>query len=69
MLWVIVGDASYEIVSCNVHEKDGIFSIWIERPNGKTLKLKESEKEEDVKIIKEAIDYAISKGEKTLVLE
>lgn len=68
MLWLIIGDASYEIVSCNIHFKEGKYQVWVERPNGKTIKINESTNEEDIKTIKEAIDYAISKGEKTLSL-
>lgn len=73
MLWIVNKDTSHQIMSCNVHrDKDdkgeGIFQIWITRPNGKNLKLQESKNENTIVTIKEAIDYAIEKNEKVLRL-
>lgn len=59
MLWLIKEDASHQIMSCNIHNANNIFELWITRPNDKNLKIAESTKQEDVAIIKEAIDYAI----------
>ena len=69
MLWLITGDSSHEIVACNTYFKDGVHQIWVERTNGKTLKVEESEKKYVIDEIKGAIDYAISKGHKTLSLD
>lgn len=59
MLWLIKEDASHQIMSCNIHNANNTFELWITRPNDKNLKIAESTKQEDVAIIKEAIDYAI----------
>lgn len=66
MLWLIIEGASHQIISCNIHEEHGKHQLWIERPNKKSLKIIESENLSDVQEIKEAIDYAIEKGEKAL---
>lgn len=68
MLWLIIGDSSYNIVSCNTCERDGMQQVWVERINGKTLKVKESSNKEDVMEVKSAIDWAIEHGHKTLKL-
>lgn len=68
MLWLIVGDASHNIIGCNTCEKNGMHQVWVERVNGKTLKVRESKNKNDVQIVKEAIDYAIENGHKTLNL-
>jgi len=68
MLWVIIGESSHEIISCNIGFADGKHAIWVERPNGKSLKISEGERKADVMVIKEAIDYAIQHGHKTLNL-
>lgn len=68
MLWLITGDSSHEIVACNTYFKGGVHQIWVERTNGKTLKVGESKDKAVINEIKEAIDYAISKGHKTLSL-
>lgn len=70
MLWLqIEPTKSHEIISCNTCvTKEGFHQVWVERPNGKTLMVKESESENEIKEIKEAIDFAISVGEKSLKL-
>lgn len=68
MLWVIKGDYSHQIVSCNIHEDNGVFQLWVTRTNGKNIKLEESANREEVLLIKEAIDYAIEHREPTLRL-
>lgn len=69
MLWLVKEETSYEIVSCNIHEQDGIYQVWVTRPNGKSLKIDENVDKKEVIFIKEAIDFAIEKGEKALRLE
>lgn len=68
MLWLIMDDVSHQIISCNTHEEEGIYQVWITRPNGKSVKVKESLNKEEIEIIKEAIDYAIEKREPVLRL-
>lgn len=65
MIWIVVGDESHQIISCNVHKWDNEYAkleLWVTRPNGKNLKIKEGNKEEIMEL-KEAIDYAIENGE------
>lgn len=68
MLWIAKNGESHQIISCNVHEDKGKHQVWVERPNGKTLKLDESKDRQQVLDVKEAIDYAIEHGHKVLKL-
>ncbi len=68
MIWIIKDEMSHQIISCNVHLEDGKHQLWVTRPNGKSLKLQESEQKEEVMIIKEAIDFAIEHNEQALRL-
>lgn len=73
MLWLIIKNASHQIMSCNIHEdedknKNPLFQLWITRPNGKNLKIKESNNRNIIEEIKEAIDYAIEHKETALRL-
>lgn len=66
MLWLITEESSQQIVSCNMSKQHGKFQVWVERINGKGLKVYESQDEKDVKTVRDAIDYAIKTGEKSL---
>jgi hypothetical protein len=70
MLWLVIKGASHQITGCNLfwNGKNEKWEVWIEKPNGKTLKIKESADEKEANEIKEAIDYAISKGVPSLEL-
>ncbi len=68
MLWIIIKGASYQIIGCNVHHEGDNYQLWVERTNGKNLKIVESTNEEEVSVVKDAIDYAIQHGEPTLEL-
>lgn len=68
MIWIVKGDVSHQIISCNIHEEEGKYQIWVTRPNGKSLKLEESENKDEILEIKEAIDFAIEHKESTLRL-
>lgn len=68
MLWLVVRGASYQIIGCNIHQENGKYQLWVLRQNGKSLKIVENENEEEVKTVKEAIDYAIKHREPTLEL-
>ncbi len=63
MIWLVKDDASYQVTGCNIGNKDGLFQLWVERPNTKSLKVAESADKELIKLHKEAIDHAISIGD------
>lgn len=69
MLWVVTENESLQITRCNTFEKDGKHQVWVERSNGKTFKLKESENRSEIQEIKDAIDFAISAKEPMLDLK
>ena len=69
MIWIIKGNESHEIISCNVADKEDKSELWVTRPNGKNLKIFESQNKDIVKELKEAIDFAIKIGEKTFTIE
>lgn len=68
MLWLVLEGASYQMRECNTHYRDGKYQLWIERNNGKSLKVIESEYEQEIKEVKEAIDYAVRTGQRSLEL-
>jgi hypothetical protein len=68
MIWLIIGNVSHQIISCNVHEEDGVFQLWVTRPNGKNLKIEESTDKAKILEIKDAIDFAIEHKEPALRL-
>ena len=68
MLWIVMKGTSHQIISCNTHKEGDKYQLWVERPNGKSLKIVESTNQEDVEIVKEAIDYAIKHREPVLEL-
>lgn len=68
MIWIVKEDQSHEIISCNIHEEGGMFQVWATRPNDKSFKLDENKDRKVVMEIKEAIDFAIERGEGALRL-
>ena len=68
MLWIVVKGASYQIISCNTHKDGDKYQLWVERLNGKSLKIVESTDKNEVELVKEAIDYAIKHREPVLEL-
>lgn len=68
MLWIVVKGASHQIISCNIHKDGDKYQLWVERPNGKSLKIVESTDKNEVELVKEAIDYAIKHREPVLEL-
>lgn len=68
MIWIIKNDMSHQIISCNIHNEDNKYQLWVTRPNGKNLKLEESVNKEEVMELKQAIDYAIEHNEQALRL-
>ena len=62
MFWLIINDVSHQIMSCNIHDANNKFELWVTRPNDKNLKIAESDDVEDIREIKDAIDYAIEHG-------
>lgn len=65
MLWVNLGDRSYQIIACNVakDKQSGLWQVWIERANGMNIKVGESSSRDEVREIKDMIDYAVERGE------
>jgi hypothetical protein len=59
---------SEQIIACNIFSEKGNHQLWVERINGKTRKIKESKDFEEVNEVKEAIDFAIREGHKSLEL-
>ena len=70
MIWIIKGDESHNIISCNVfqNEEEDIYEVWITRPNGKNLKVFKHEDKAEASLLKEAIDFAIQKGLPTFTI-
>lgn len=68
MLWLVLGQESFQIIGCNIHEKDGLHQLWVEKSNGKTKKIAEHKELAEITLIKGAIDYAIETNETTLQL-
>lgn len=69
MLWLVMEEGSYQIISCNTHKEGELYQLWVERPNHKSLKIIESNNMYDVQEAKDAIDYAIGQGHKVLELK
>ena len=71
MIWLIKGDESHNIVSCNVfeNEEEEQYEVWVTRPNSKNLKIFTHELKKEASLLKEAIDYAIKTGENTFTIE
>jgi hypothetical protein len=76
MLWLVIKGSSHQIISCNIAIVDltgnGVkdtYQLWVERPNGKSLKIIESRDEKDIQEVKDAIDFAIKSGHPSLELE
>jgi len=60
MLWLVLKDASHEIVSCNTHiNKDGQHELWVTKTNDKSLLVHSSPNANETSEIKQAIDFAI----------
>lgn len=68
MLWIVLKSASYQITSANMIKKDGAHELWVERTNGKGLKVFSSTDVEKVAEIKDAIDWAIKNNKPALEL-
>ncbi len=73
MLWIVKKEVSHQIMSCNIHEGEDIegnpsFELWVTRPNGKNLKVETNPSKSFIEEIKEAIDFAVEKGETALRL-
>ena len=68
MLWLIIGDYSHQIVSCNLFSENGKHQLWVTRPNNLGLKVKESDNIEEIRELKEAIDFAIENKYSTFKL-
>lgn len=65
MIAIIKSDVTHYIISCNTNHNPNsdTHELWISRPNGKNLKVSESKDQQEISLIKEAIDYGIENGE------
>jgi hypothetical protein len=61
MIWINIGDKSYQVAGINISIKGDNSELWAERPNGKTVKLATGT-EEEIYLHKEAIDYTVGQG-------
>lgn len=68
MIAIKKGERTTQIVACNTHEEEGEHQLWVEKPTGRTVCIARSTSKEEIQEIKDAIDYAISKGERMLEL-
>ena len=72
MIWLVTENESIQITGQNLfyNKKDEQFELWVTRLiSGKTLLILASKDEEEVKLLRDAIDYAIDNGEKTFSLK
>jgi precorrin-3B methylase len=67
MIWIIMKDEAHLIVGYNTHERHGEYELWITKATGKT-QLIASGNEDEVTLVKNAIQYAIENGKKLLDL-
>ena len=64
MIWINIGDKSYQATGINVATtNDGFASLWIEKPTGKTMNVLTAD-ESTIREHKEAIDFAVKDGHK-----
>lgn len=69
MLWLINSNYSYYVNGCNICcGKNGKWQLWIERPSGANLMIIENEDHKEIKIIKDAIDFAVENNHRALKL-
>ncbi len=68
MLWLVLKNASHNIISCNTFKEGDKHQLWVTRPNGKNLMILESTDENEITTAKNAIDYAIEQKETALRL-
>lgn len=71
MLVIIVKDETVDLIGYNLYfdEATNKHSLWVRRPNGKTLKIAESFDREKVEILKQAMDYAVYNGDRVMNLQ
>lgn len=65
MIWLIIGNYSYQIISSNVFQSGDNHQVWVTKADGKNLKIMETKNEADAKELKDAIDFAIEMKEPT----
>ena len=67
MLWINIGEKSYQVVGVNIKIDGDNSELWAERPSGKTIKLATGD-EETIRLHKEAIDFSVKEGHKTYTI-
>ena len=68
MIWIKLKEASYEITSTNIGENKGKHELWVERSNGKTMKIYSSDNRDAVAEVRDMIDFAVEKNIRTVDL-
>lgn len=68
MIWLITKERSINVASCNVHKEGDSYQLWVTYASNKSIKLKESKDEDEINLIKEAIDFAIENNDPVLRL-
>ena len=63
MIWLNIGDKSYQATGINISIEGKVASLWIEKPTGKTMKILSGDAE-IIREHKEAIDFAVKEGHK-----
>ena len=58
-MWIKKENATYQIISANIHEDSDKYQVWVERPTGKSLKIFESKENQLAHEVKDAIDFAL----------
>ena len=69
MIWLILREQSHQIRSCNIHQEENEFQLWVTRPNGKNMKVLTSESLDEISDYKSGIDFAIENGHKTFKID
>lgn len=68
MIWLILNDISMQVAGCNEHTKGNTHQLWVERQNGKSMLIYESKDKAEITERREAIDFAVAEGYKTINL-
>lgn len=71
MIWIVDEEKgeSYNVCGTNIHvTKTGMFQLWGTKSPDKTILIMQNETQEEVKMLKDAIDYAVNKGVKTFTI-
>ena len=63
MIWLNIGDKSYQATGINISIEGNVASLWIVKPTGKSMIILSGDAE-IIREHKEAIDFAVKEGHK-----